>query len=136
MTAFTPVPTPGTRPYWEAAARGELWIQRCRSCRRHYFYPRPFCPQCASDDVEWTPTVGRARLVSYAIDHRPLAPVRGPVVVALVELAEGPRMMTNLVDVDPRPDALPLDMALTVRFREQDGLSIPVFGPAGEDGPQ
>lgn len=128
---LTPKPTPETAPYWEAAAARELRVQRCNSCSRHYFYPRSFCRYCTSFDVEWIQASGRARLVSYVINHRPL-PEFADVspVVALVELAEGPRLMTNIVGVEPDPANLPLDMELVVDFEDRFGTTLPVFRPA------
>jgi uncharacterized OB-fold protein len=132
MTGPTPVPTPETLPFWDGAAQGELRVQRCRSCERYYFYPRPFCPRCFSQDVEWTTVSGDARLVSYVINYRPLPPFDPsvPIVVALVELAEGPRMMSNIVGVAPDPSALELDMPLTVSFAPRGDYALPVFTPA------
>jgi uncharacterized OB-fold protein len=127
-----PRPTPETLPFWEGAAAGELRVQRCHSCERHYFYPRPFCPRCFSDEVEWTVASGDARLVSYVINHRPLPPFdpSRPLVVALVELAEGPRMMSNIIGVEPEPSALELDMPLKVSFARRGDYALPVFTPA------
>jgi uncharacterized OB-fold protein len=132
MTGPTPQPTPETLPFWEGAAGGELRLQRCRSCEQWYFYPRPFCPRCSSEDVEWKTASGNARLVSYVINYRPLPPfdTGTPIVVALVELAEGPRMMTNITGVEPEPSALELDMALRVAFTPRGDYALPVFTPA------
>ena len=130
MPGPTPLPTPDTAPYWEGAAVGELRIQQCTSCTEHYFYPRPFCPRCGSAEVEWRATSGRATLVSYVINHRPFPPVEDPQVVALVELEEGPRMMTNVVGVEPAPENLPLGMQLQVTFEQRGEHAIPVFTPA------
>jgi hypothetical protein len=131
-----PQPTPDTARYWAAAAQGRLEIQRCNACGRHYFYPRPFCRYCFSGDVGWVEVSGRARLASYVITQNPL---RGfePVspVIAIVELDEGPRLMTNIVGIDPDPGQLTLDMPLQVRFHERDGVTLPVFAPAGR-GPE
>ena len=88
---------------------------------RPYFYPRPICPSCGSGDVEWFTASGRATLYSYVINHRP-APgfeADAPYAIAVVQLAEGPRMMTNLVGVDPTPEALQLDMELRVVFERR-----------------
>ncbi|MDR0357999.1 MAG: Zn-ribbon domain-containing OB-fold protein [bacterium] len=133
MSGPIPEPTPETLPFWAATARGALQIQRCSSCRRHYFYPRPFCPRCGSADVSWTRVSGSARLVSYVINHRPLPPFdpETPIVIALVQLTEGPRLMTNIVDVPPDPAALRLDMPLEVTFVERGTFNLPVFKPAG-----
>jgi hypothetical protein len=131
----TPQATPDTAPYWAAAAEGRLEIQRCNACGRHYFYPRPFCRYCFSGDVDWVAVSGRARLTSYVITQNPL---RGfePVspVVAVVELDEGPRLMTNIVDIDPDPDLLVLDMPLRVRFHQRGDVTLPVFAPADQPG--
>lgn len=130
-----PVPTPDTQRFWDGCAAGELWIQRCTSCEQHYFYPRMVCPHCSSRDVEWVQASGRATLYSYVISHRP---ARGfdevPYVIAVVELAEGPRMMTNVVGVDPTPEALPLDLELTVTFEPRGELAVPLFQPAAATG--
>lgn len=130
MPGPEPLPTPDTAPYWEGAAAGELRIQQCTSCTRYYFYPRPFCPNCGSAEVEWRVTSGRATLVSYVINHRPIPPTDEPLVIALVQLEEGPRMMTNVVGVEPLPENLPLDLPLRVTFEERGEHSIPVFTPA------
>lgn len=127
-----PRPTPETQPYWDAAAAGELRIQRCVPCAEFYFYPRPFCPRCSSPDVEWVTVSGKARLHSYVINHRP-APgfeAETPYVIAVVQLEEGPRMMSNLVGVEPTPDCLVLDMGLEVAFAQRGDMCVPVFQPA------
>lgn len=127
-----PKPTPETQPYWEGAQRGELRVQRCRECGRHYFYPRPFCPACGSSNVEWVVASGRARLHSYVINHRPAPGFEdeAPYAIAVVELEEGPRMMSNVVGVENTPEALVLDMELEVTFEDRDGRRIPQFRPA------
>jgi uncharacterized OB-fold protein len=130
-----PVPTPETRPYWDGCAAGELRIQRCVDCGKPYFYPRPLCPSCGSANVEWFTASGRATLYSYVINHRP-APgfeADAPYAIAVVQLAEGPRMMTSLVGVAPTPEALELDMPLRVTFEQRGDISLPVFTPAAEN---
>jgi uncharacterized OB-fold protein len=130
MTGGTvPVPTPETAPFWEGALAGELRIQRCNACGRHYFYPRPFCRFCSSRDVEWRRVSGTGRLVSYIINERPVPPAAPdePQIIALVELDEGPRMMTNIVGVEPVPENLPLDSRVRVEFEARDTQAIPVF---------
>lgn len=133
-----PVPTPETREFWEAAARRELRIQRCTSCRRFYFHPRPFCPDpaCASDEVRWATVSGRAKLASYVINHRPLPKFQSdePQIIAIVTLDEGPRMMTNLVGIDPDPNQLTLGMDLEVDFVPRGQQQLPVFRPVPRDG--
>jgi uncharacterized OB-fold protein len=123
-------PTPDTQHYWDAAANGELQIQWCNECATYYFYPRSNCPRCGSADVEWRRVSGAATLVSYVINGRPYPPLEPePLIVALVQLAEGPRMMTNIVGVEPLPSSVELDMPLSVAFIERNGATIPVFTP-------
>jgi uncharacterized OB-fold protein len=127
-----PVPTPETQPFYDGCAAGELRIQRCTACARPYFYPRPVCPHCGSARVEWFTASGDATLYSYVINHRP-APgfeAEAPYAIAVVELAEGPRMMTSIAGLPHTPEALELDMPLRVRFEQRGDVTIPVFGPA------
>lgn len=129
-----PQPTPETQDFWDGTKAGELRLQRCNDCRNVYFPPRPFCPKCASRSVASFASSGRGKLHSYVINHRP-APgfeQEAPYAIAVVELDEGPRMMTNLVDVAQTPEALQLDMPLEVAFeRVTDAVTLPKFRPAG-----
>ena len=127
-----PVPTPETKPFWDGCAAGELRIQRCTDCERPYFYPRPVCPHCGSTDVGWFTASGDATLYSYVINHRPAPGFEddAPYAIAVVQLAEGPRMMANIVGLPPTPGALVLDMPLRVRFEQRGDVSLPVFAPA------
>ncbi len=127
-----PVPTPETRHYWEGAKGGELLLQRCDSCSHAYFPPRPFCPKCASRKVSVFKASGKAKLYSYVIHHRAAPGFTPPYAIAVVELVEGPRLMSNIVDCPQTPEALQLDMALTVVFEKQtEDITLPVFKPAG-----
>lgn len=124
-----PVPTPETAPFWAACLEGELHIQHCNACGRYYFYPRPFCRYCASPDVEWRRVSGGGHLVSYVINHRPWppAPDAPHQVVALVQLDEGPRLLTNIVGCTPTPENLPLDARVVVDFMPRGDQALPVF---------
>ncbi|MFF3466722.1 Zn-ribbon domain-containing OB-fold protein [Streptomyces sp. NPDC002619] len=131
MTGRFDVPEPDafTTPYWDAAAEGRLLVRRCGTCGRAHHYPREFCPHCWSEDVSWERASGRASLYTWSIVHRndlPPFPERTSYVAAVVDLAEGPRMMTELVDCEAsriRPG-----MELEVCFREgREG--IPLFRP-------
>ena len=132
MDRILPQPTPETRHFWEGCKAGELRLQRCTECSKSYFPPRPFCPGCGSRKVEIYPASGRATLYSYVINHRP-RPDMGtePHSIAVVALAEGPRMMTNIVDCPQTPEALILDMPLQVKFQKfSEEISLPLFAPA------
>jgi len=129
-----PEPTPETRHFWDGCREGELRLQRCTDCDGEaYFPPRPFCPKCGSRNVEVFKASGRGVLWSYVINHRP-RPDMGdqPYAIAVVKLEEGPKMMTNIVGCPQTPEALPLDMAVKVKFEKQtDDISLPFFEPAG-----
>lgn len=128
-----PHPTPETQHFWDGARRGELLLQRCDECGKPYFPPRPFCPVCASSSVSVFRASGRGRLYSYNINHRPAPGFTPPYAIAVVELDEGPRMMTNIVDCPQTPAALQLDMPLEVVFeRLDDDIALPLFRPAQE----
>jgi hypothetical protein len=130
-----PEPTPETTHFWAGTRAGELRLQRCTACAQVYFPPRPFCPACASRDVEVFRASGRATLHSYVIHHRPGPGLSPPYSIAVVELEEGPRMMTNVVGVPQTPEALVLDMPLEVVFeRLDDEIALPLFRPRGGGG--
>jgi uncharacterized OB-fold protein len=121
-----------TRPFWDAATDGRLLIRRCRACARAHHYPREFCPYCWSEDVDWERASGRATLYTWSVVHRnDLPPFGGrvPYTAAVVDLVEGPRMMTEIVQC-PK-GGLSIGMALEVTFRQEDGeQAVPVFRPA------
>ena len=129
-----------TRTYWDAVAEGRLLIRRCGACGRAHHYPREFCPYCWSEDVAWERASGRATLYTWSVVHRNDLPPfreRTPYVVAVVDLAEGPRMMTEVVDCEPA--RLRAGMELEAVLREVTGeegeVAAPVFrqvpGPTG-----
>ena len=128
-----PVPTiyPETQFYWDGAKEGKLLLNRCIACGTPHFPPRPFCPACGSRDVEVIEASGRGRLYSYVISHLPAPGYEPPYVVAVVELEEGVRMVSNILDIPADPDALELDMALEVAFEERGAVAVPQFRPAG-----
>ncbi|MFI6371096.1 Zn-ribbon domain-containing OB-fold protein [Streptomyces sp. NPDC050546] len=101
-----PEPDAFTRTYWDAAAEGRLLIRRCHACGRAHHYPREFCPRCWSEDVTWEVASGRATLYTWSVVHRndlPPFAERTPYVAAVVDLAEGPRMMTEVVGERGQP---------------------------------
>ena len=126
-----PQPSPETQHFWEGTKAGELRLQRCDACSHVYFPPRPFCPSCASRKVSVFAASGRAKLYSYVINQRPHPAFDGPYAIAVVELDEGPRMMSNIVETEQTPEALQLDMLLEVTFEQlSDDISLPLFRPA------
>ncbi|AQZ53897.1 Zn-ribbon domain-containing OB-fold protein [Martelella mediterranea] len=128
-----PVPSPDaeTAPFWDAAAEGVLKIQKCAGCNEHVFYPRLVCPHCMSDELDWVCVSGCARIHALTIVHRSTAPFRDdlPFAVAIVELEEGPRMMTRVLT--DTPETLRIDDPVKVHFAPQgDGPPLPFFEPA------
>jgi uncharacterized OB-fold protein len=121
-----------TKPYWDAAKEGRLLLRRCGSCGKAHAYPRPFCPYCWSEDVPWEQASGRASLYTYStVFFNDLPPFneRLPYIAAVVDLEEGPRMMTGLVETEGVD--LRLGMALEAVFRPlDDNLAAPFFRPA------
>src|ERR1041384_3706638 len=123
--------TPETQHFWDGTRAGELRLQRCDDCSNVYFPPRPFCPSCASRNVSVFAASGRARLYSYVIHHRPVPGFTPPYSIAVVELEEGPRMMTNIIECPQTPEALQLDMPLQVVFTKlTEEIHLPQFRPA------
>jgi hypothetical protein len=95
-----PRPTATSMPFWQAAKRHELQIQHCGKCGAHIFYPRDVCPECFASDLQWVTVSGKGTVYSYTIARAPTHPAFAddvPYVIAIVELAEGPRITTNLV---------------------------------------
>ena len=116
-----------------APQAGELRLQRCDACDNVYFPPRPFCPSCASRKVSVFKASGKGKLYSYVINHRPAAPgFTPPYAIAVVELDEGPRMMSNIIDCPQTPEALELDMKLEVAFEKLDDKITLPHVPSGE----
>jgi uncharacterized OB-fold protein len=132
MPRTLPKPSPESRHFWEGCKARVLRLQRCRSCAHPYFPPRPFCPRCASRDVEIFTASGNAILYSYVINYRPRSDIgTEPHSIAVVELAEGPRLMTNIINCPQTPEALQLDMPLRVVFgNEGPDIALPYFEPA------
>lgn len=126
-----PVPgiTPFSAPYWEAAKNERLVLPRCNRCGRFHHHPRPWCPHCWSSDLGWEEVSGRATVVTFCVVHQPPSPEFDvPYVLAVVELQEGPEMMTNIVDVSPA--AVHIGMPVTVTFEHRGDLELPQFRPA------
>jgi uncharacterized OB-fold protein len=128
-----PVPTPESRPFWAAARERRLVIPKCRSCGATWFPPTLACPSCGAADREWIEVSGRGTVFSFVVMHRVYHPAfagKVPYVVAVIELEEGPRLLSNLVGISP--GEVRCDMPVRVTFDERRGdVTIPQFVPAG-----
>jgi len=123
-----PRPDPESAPYWAAALEGRLVVQRCTSCGRHQLYARAHCLACRSP-VEWVDASGRGTIYSFTVIRQNMSRSFRhlvPYVVGLVDLEEGPRLMTNIVGSDPAD--VRVGAPVTVRFEQvSDEAAIPLF---------
>ena len=123
-----PVVDEESREYWAAGQLGRLLLKLCRDCQRHHFFPRVICPHCHSLHVEWTDARGTGTIYSFTVARRPAGPAFKedvPYAVALVELDEGPRMMTRILG---DADAVRINMAVEVDFATlADTFALPFF---------
>jgi uncharacterized OB-fold protein len=129
-----PAPTPrvntDTEEFWAATADGRLLLRRCSACGKAMWYPRPICPSCHSVETVWEEASGLGRIYSFTIIRRPSGAYAeaGPYVFAYVELEEGPRMLTNIVDCDPM--TLSVDQEVEVVFHKTgEAMALPRFRP-------
>ncbi len=132
-----PLPRPEeeelTRPFWEAAKRHELTIPRCKFCNQFFWYPREVCPVCLRQDWDWETVTGRGRLHTFTVVRQPMNPAFNedvPYAYAIVQLDEGIRMITNIVDCEI-PDGLAIDMRVEAVFDDvADDWTLVKFRPA------
>jgi uncharacterized OB-fold protein len=134
VSASLPTPAPlvnaETQTFWEATTDGKLMLAHCNACDTLIWYPRLFCPLCNSFDVGWVQASGKGKIYSYTVNRRGQGDYRDLVfVLAYVELDEGPRMLTNIVDCDL--DKLAVGQAVQVVFHDTGkGSALPRFRPA------
>lgn len=125
-------PTPETQPFWDGVKRNELVLPRCRACGELHHHPQSFCPRCLSWNLEWVKCSGRGKVYSYVVNHRPAHSIQAqtPGVIAVVELEEGPRVMSNLTGIEPDPAEVRVDMPVEIVFGDvNDHLTMLRFRP-------
>jgi uncharacterized protein len=124
-----PVPSEENRPFWDYLVQGELRVQRCAACGALRHPPRPMCARCRSFEYDWAPVSGRGEVYSYVVTHQPIHPAlvdRVPFATVLVALEEGPRLVSNLVDV--APEEIAIGMPVQVVFHAAgEGITLPLF---------
>ncbi len=125
-----PATSPEAEQFWEATRQRRLVLQWCAACDRPVQYPRSFCPHCQQDSLEWRESVGAGTVYAVTVEHRPEAMgSEQPYAVALVDLDEGARFMTNVVGCEP--DGVRIGMAVRVTWEAlDDGRNLPLFEPA------
>jgi uncharacterized OB-fold protein len=125
--------TPETAPFWSGAAEGRLLLNRCADCGLTYYYPRSHCPDCLSDEVAWVEASGAGEIYSYTVtsvvERWPDEYL--PLVSAYVELEEGPRVLTAVVNCDADEIAVGTPVEVTFVPTAADDVAIPVFQPTG-----
>jgi uncharacterized OB-fold protein len=126
-----PRPEPVTQAWWDATVERRFTAQRCRSCNKIQHYPRPFCISCQADELDFVELSGKGKVQSFSIVYRsPFDDLPAPYVVALVDLAEGIRIFTRIVDCDPQK--VRCDMAVTLTWLKSPGdnpYNLPAFAP-------
>lgn len=120
----SPFVAPEVREWAEAAVRGVLLIKRCRDCGRPHYYPRFYCPFCQSAETEFIEASGRGEIYTFTICRIPAKPI----INAYVTLAEGPTIMTRIVDADP--GGIAIGQAVSLVFEPSGmGFPVPCFRP-------
>lgn len=133
LPAPAPTPSPETSEFWAATAEGRLLLKRCNDCATVIWYPRALCPQCHSKDTSWFDAAGTGQVYSFTVSRRGEGAYResAPYVLAYVELEEGPRLMTNIVDCDP--ESVTVGQRVRVVFADTgEGSALIRFAPAPE----
>ncbi|MCU1400792.1 MAG: hypothetical protein JWN62_3901 [Acidimicrobiales bacterium] len=123
-----PVPDRTDEFFWNGVARHRLLVQQCASCGLLRLPPVPMCGSCHATEWNEHEVSGTGTIYTWILSHHPSEPDASPRIVVLVQLAEGPRIVSNLVDVEPAE--VRNEMAVTVCFREIDGVMLPLFQPA------
>jgi uncharacterized OB-fold protein len=127
-----PVPTAETQPYWDATKQHELRIQRCKNCGQFRHYPQPMCPNCYSTDVEWAKVSGKGKIFTWLITNRAFHPGFAnevPYATVVVELDEGVRMISKMVDT--KIEELEIGMPVEVVFEDiTPEITLPMFKKA------
>ena len=123
------IETADTLSYWQALAAGRLDFQHCRACGNRWLPGRRQCPACLSDDTEWQPASGKGRIVSWVVYHAAYAPHLEellPYNVAIVELVEGPRLITNITGHGDG-SGLSVGAAVELAIETEFGRALPRF---------
>ena len=120
--------------FWAATEQRELVLPWCTECEQPFWYPRPACPRCLGTNISWRAASGQGEIYAVTVVHRaqnPLRAARAPYAVALVDLAEGVRMMTNIVGLDA--DRVRVGMPVQVTWEAlSDGRHLPLFQPTAD----
>ncbi|HLN18521.1 MAG TPA: Zn-ribbon domain-containing OB-fold protein [Acidimicrobiales bacterium] len=134
MAPEAPQVDESTEQWWAALGEGELLVPRCEACGRLHLYPRRFCPYCWSTALTWEQASGRGRVYTFStiyVNDLGSFGAEVPYTVAVVELAEGPRLEARLAGCPPEEVVIGMPVEMVFERRE-DGVTVPTFGPVKE----
>lgn len=134
MPRIEPASTPLSEPFWEGTRERQLRFQRCGDCQAAVWYPRLRCPSCLGDDLRWTDSAGAGSIYTFNVMRRPGNPMMAdevPYVVALIDLDEGYRMLTNITGCPPESVACGQRVEVAWDVELADGRRLPMFQPVG-----
>jgi uncharacterized OB-fold protein len=130
MTKPVPETQPWSEKFWEGTKNGKLLIQVCKDCKSKIFYPRKFCPGCWSGNLGWIKASGKAKIYTFSTAYSMVEPKfmdELPYTIAYVDLEEGIRMMTRIVEC--KSEDIRFGMEVEVLFHEREGFFLPYFKP-------
>jgi uncharacterized OB-fold protein len=128
-TRFEPPISEVAEPFWDATRGGRLLLQWCTACARPVWYPREVCPRCLGSTLEWRESQGRGVVYACTVEHKAqMRALEAPYVVALVELDEGVRLLSNVVGRPPERVAVGDRVRVTWETLS-DGRRLPLFEP-------
>ncbi|RMF92537.1 MAG: Zn-ribbon domain-containing OB-fold protein [Nitrospinota bacterium] len=126
--------TPEVKPFWDGLKEHKLMLPKCDDCGKPFFYPRILCPFCHSRRISWIQASGKGKLHAFEIAYQSFNPefkIPPPYILAMIELEEGPRLMSNLINIEPDPAVIRCDMPVEVVFEKlTDEITLPLFQPA------
>ncbi len=131
LTKPLPDLLPETRPFWEAASRHQLVLQKCRACGKIQFFPRLLCHACLNEEMTWILASGKGTVHTFTVIHQALRrcfAASVPYVYGIIDLEEGVRMLSNIVSVDPIDVRVGMKVRVVFEDRTSE-ISIPQFEP-------
>lgn len=130
MTKPLPITQPWSEKFWEGTKEGKLLVQHCKDCGSNIFYPRKFCPECWSDNLDWIEASGRGKVMTFStaismVEPRFMDDL--PYTLAYIDLDEGVRIMSRIVECDYHD--VKIGMEVEVVFVERENFMLPYFRP-------
>ena len=130
VTKPVPEMQPWSEQFWEGTKQGKLLVQVCKDCTARIFYPRKACPKCWSRNLVWMQSSGKVSIFTFSTAYSMVEPKfmdELPYTIAYVDLDEGVRMMTRIVECEP--EQIRFGMRVEVVFHERGGFNLPYFRP-------